>query len=158
MKKSITKILNGTEANLRTGQEMVEASAFVMHKRIQIMADAATNPLQADAKELGRMGSEKVEAFTASATAAGDAAVQFGETYVDIARRAGETLQANLDALVHEPDEAKRLALQTEQAANFWGQAMLDGMTLWSKGLEAQAKIMAPLHSRVTANAKRLKD
>jgi len=157
VKKSVSKILNGTEANLRTGQEIAEATAFVLQKRIQILADAASNPLAADARELGRMGSEKVEAFTASATAVGDAAMQIGETYVDIARRTGESLQANLDALAHEPDEAKRLALQTEQAANFWGQAMLDGMSLWSKGLEAQAKIMAPLHSRVTENAKRLK-
>lgn len=157
MKKSFAKILDGTEANLRTGQEVAEATAFVMQKRLGIMAEAVADPLRADTTELGRMGSEKVEAFTASATAASDAAVEISEACADIALRNSSTLQANLDALSHEPDESKRLALQTEQVAQFWGQAMLDGLDLWSKGLDAQARIMAPLHTRVTENAKRLK-
>lgn len=157
MKKSVTKIFDDIEANLRTGQEMADATAFVMQKRLEIMAGAAADPLRADAAELGLMGSEKVEAFTASATAAGDAALDISQTCASIALRTHETLQSNLDALAHEQNEAKRLALQTEQVANFWGQAMLDGISLWSKGLETQAKIMAPLHARVTDNAKRLK-
>lgn len=157
MKKTVTKILDETEANLRTGQEMAEATAFVMQKRLEIMAGAAADPLRANAAELGLMSREKVEAFTASATAASDAALEIGETYAGMAVRAGETLQANLDALAHEQDEAKRLAMQTEQVANFWGQAMLDGMTLWAQGLSAQARIMAPVHDTVQANAKRLR-
>lgn len=158
MKKPVSDILQNAEANLRTGQEMAEASAFVVQKRLEKLAGAAVDPIRADHAEIGRMGSEKVEAFTASAGAASHAAFEMGEACTDIARRTTEQLQANLDALSRETDEAKRLALQTEQVAQFWGQAMVDGMALWSQGLSAQAKIMAPLHARVTENAKRLKD
>lgn len=157
MEKAVSDILKHTGENLRTGQEIAAASATVMQKRLEIMAGAAADPMRADHAELNRMGTEKVEALMASANAATEASVAFGETCQDIAQRQAELLRANMETLSNEANEASRLALQTEQIAQFWGQAIVDGMSLWAKGLDAQARIMAPVHATVTANAERLK-
>jgi len=157
MNKSVSDILRDTEANLRVGQEMAAATVVVVQKRLEILAGAAADPIRADHAEINRMSTEKVEALAASASAAGEATLALSETCTDIARRTGEQIQDNLDALSRETTDAGRLALQTEQIAQFWGQAMVDGMALWSQGLSAQAKIMAPVHEAVTANAERLK-
>lgn len=157
MDKSVSDILRDTEANLRVGQEMAAATVVVVQKRLEILAGAAADPIRADHAEINRMSTEKVEALAASASAAGEATLALSEACTDIARRTGEQFQDNLDALSRETTDAGRLALQTEQIAQFWGQAMVDGMALWSQGLSAQAKIMAPVHEAVTANAERLK-
>lgn len=157
MTDKISSAFLHAEQNLRTGQELVEATAYVVQKRLEILAGAAGDPMRADHEEIGRMGAEKVEAFTASAAAVGDAAVALGQSCTDMAVRQSQQLQSNLDALVQPRDDAARLALQTEQIAQFWGQAMIDSIDLWNQGLKAQADIMAPVHATATANAERLK-
>ena len=157
MNKALRTVLRDAENNVRLGQEMAEASAVVLQKRLEMLADAAANPLGADHGEIGLMSSEKVEAFSASAHAAGEAALNLSDSCLEIARRNSETVQSNLDALSREPSEASRLALQTEQIAQFWGQAMIDSIELWSQSLKAQADIIAPVHAAVVQNAERLK-
>ena len=157
MNKSVSDILRDTETNFRVGQEMAAATVVVVQKRLEILAGAVSDPFRADHIEINRMSTEKVEALAASTGAAGEASLAFSQTCNDIARRTGEQLQDNLDALSQDMTDAARLALQTEQVAQIWGQAMVDGMDLWSQSLSAQAKIMAPVHAAVTANAERLK-
>lgn len=157
MTDKISAALDDAEQNLRTGREMAEATAFVVQKRLEILASAVGDPLRADHAEIGLMSSEKVEALCASTGAASEAVVALGQNYADMAIRQGQHIQSSLSELSQPHDDASRLALQTEQIAQFWGQAMIDSIDLWSQSLKAQAEIMAPVHAAVTANAERLK-
>ena len=53
----------------KAGHELLQASGDVIARRLEIVADALRDPLKADLREMSLMGSEKVEALTASATA-----------------------------------------------------------------------------------------
>ena len=51
----------------RAGQELLQASGDVIARRLEIVADGFRDPLKADLREMSLMGSEKVEALSASA-------------------------------------------------------------------------------------------
>ena len=51
----------------QAGHELLQASGDVIARRLEIVADALRDPMKADLRELSLMGSEKVEALTASA-------------------------------------------------------------------------------------------
>ena len=48
-------------------------------------------------------------------------------------------------------------AAQTDWALGAWNRAMNDGWSFYGAALKAQAKTMAPVHAKATANARRLK-
>ena len=52
----------------QAGHELLQASGDVIARRLEIVADALRDPMKADLREMSLMGSEKVEALTASAT------------------------------------------------------------------------------------------
>jgi hypothetical protein len=126
-----------------TGMRMTEvmrASGEVIDSRVRTIAEAAANPLGGDYRELGRMVPEKVDAFS----------------------RAGATALGDLVAM-----QAAALANYQQMASiAFTGRAptVAEAEAMWSRSLgivtramDSTGRALAPVHGRVTANAKRLR-
>jgi hypothetical protein len=126
---------------MRWNQSLAETwfgASQVVAARLPIIGAAWSNPLGADTQELGRMVSEKSEAFGDSARAtshAGDAVYRSAALNLDTWNRLAR------GSLVW-PSQWLRVAEQSLAAAA--ALTALPGATL------------APVHARVTANAKRL--
>ena len=64
----------------QAGHELLQASGDVIARRLEIVADALRDPMKADLREMSLMGSEKVEALTASASAGLNGAMNLAAT------------------------------------------------------------------------------
>lgn len=143
--------------NARTGQELAQASAAVIARRFEIMGEAMADPLRADHAELGRMGTEKVEAMAASAGAACAGALDLAERAGRLAAREGVEAADCLARLARADTPFAFAAAQTDWAMGAWSRAMSDGWTFCGAALKAQGRALAPVHAAATANARRLK-
>jgi len=119
--------------------EIAEASNVVIGRRSAIIADAIQNPLAGDYAEIGLMVPEKIDAFgeAGQAMMAGLAASQ-GLILANMQAAAGM-------AMGHMPSVGSAMRLAQRNAA-----AMHDAARTMEQSL-------APIHSKATGNAKRLK-
>lgn len=141
----------------RAGQETAEASAQVIARRLAIMGEALADPLRADHAELGRMGTEKVEALTASAGAVASGALDLADQGRRIADRESVEASAHLARLARVDSLAGAAALQTAWGLGLWSRAVADSWTMGDAMLKLQAHALSPIHAAAVANAKRLK-
>ena len=141
----------------RAGQETAEASAQVIARRLAIMGEALADPLRADHAELGRMGTEKVEALTASAGALAAGAMDLADHGRRIADREGAEASAHMTRLSKADSLAGAAALQTAWGMGVWSRALSDSWTMGEAMLKLQAKALSPIHAAAVANAERLK-
>lgn len=139
------------------GGEMLQASGDVIAARLEIMARGMADPMRADLKELSLMSSEKVEALTASATAAGHALSQVGLTLGRDALNEAAIASRALNAMAAAKTPAAFATAQMTWAMGWWGRASTQALTANARLLKAQADALAPLHKAAVANAKRLK-
>lgn len=138
----------------KTG-EMMMASAFVINRRLTRMALAGANPNARDRREFQRMGQEKVEAATESLLAV---SAQLAFAGPQLGAVSFQYWMKTVRAL---------LATSTRPAMSVVGaQAALMGLTFGNSSSTAakmasvSAKLahhgLRPVHSRATANARRL--
>jgi len=139
------------------GGEMMRAASDVIAARLTIMAEGLANPMKADMREMSLMGTEKMEAITASATAVagnlGDLAARVSKSAMDEVAHAQKA--ATAIAAAGSPQAAA--AAHYTYAVAWWGRAAGQMLTLNTELLKAQADALKPIHTAAVANAKRLK-
>lgn len=138
---------------IKAGEMMLESSQ-VIHHRTGRMATAGVNPSMHDQREFALMGQEKMEAMMESAQAMA----------LQMMMHPGAGLYA-VDWIMKSSAAILALASSTsiEQSVRRQGKlarVMAESANIHTDFSESAAKIahsgMKPLHSRVTANAKRL--
>ncbi|WP_396594820.1 phasin family protein [Brevundimonas sp. R86498] len=139
------------------GGEMLKAASDVIAARMTIMAEGLANPMKADMREMSLMGTEKVEAITASASAVaanlGDLAARVSQSAMDEVGHA----QKAASAIVSAGNPQAAAAAHYNYAVAWWGRAAGQMLTLNTELLKAQADALKPIHSAAVANARRLK-
>lgn len=141
----------------RAGQELLEASGDVIARRLEIVADALRDPVHADLREMSLMGSEKVEALTASATVGLNGALNMAAVSATAAARETAAARTALDAVMGARSPAEAALAQGVWATGAMTRAMNDGWAFGATLLKLQADALAPIHAAAMANAKRLK-
>ena len=141
----------------RAGQELLQASGDVIARRLEIVADALRDPLKADLREMSLMGSEKVEALTASASAGLNGAMSMAATTAAAAARETAAAQGALNAVLTARNPAEVALAQGSWMTAAMGRAVSDGWAFSASMLKLQAETLAPIHAAAVANAKRLK-
>jgi hypothetical protein len=139
------------------GGEMMRASGDVIAARMDIMARGLADPMRADLKELALMGTEKVEALSASAAVAGRALSDVMTTIGRDAAAEAETASRALAAMSSASSPAAAAAIQMTWALGWWSRAAGQALAANTRLLKAQADALAPLHRAAVDNAKRLK-
>lgn len=137
--------------------EMMNAAGEVVAARMSIMAAGMADPSKVDLKEMALMGSEKVEALSASAAAT-------ARTFAEVGGRlsAGAVTEMGLASrAVAEVAAAKTPAAvvqaQYGYALGWWSRALSQALTLNTEMLKVQTEAMRPIHKAAVDNAKRLK-
>ncbi|MDP3404710.1 MAG: phasin family protein [Brevundimonas sp.] len=148
----------GTAAtNAANSGEMLRAASDVIAARMTLMAEGLANPMKADMREMSLMGTEKMEAMSASATAVaaslGDVAARVSQSAMDEVGYAQKAASAIASAGT--PQAAA--AAHYSYAVAWWGRAAGQMLTLNTELMKAQADALKPIHSVAVANAKRLK-
>ena len=140
-----------------SGGEMMNAAGEVVAARLNIMAAGMVDPSKVDLKEMALMGSEKVEALSASAAAVAQTFGQIGGrlgsgavTEMGLASRAAAEMAA-----AKSPVAAAQA--QYGYALGWWGRALSQALTFNTEMLKVQTEAMRPIHKAAVANAKRLK-
>lgn len=141
----------------RSGQELLDASGRVIARRLEILGDALRDPSKADLTEMTLMGSEKLEAATASAFAGARGAAAVAEIGAKVLARETSEARKAMDSMASARSPIEAAAAQGAWAASAWSRALSDSWTLGAAMLKAQTEALAPLHKAATANAKRLK-
>jgi hypothetical protein len=141
----------------RAGQEMLQASGDVIARRLEIVAEAVRDPLKADLREISLMGSEKVEALTASASAGLNGAMNLAATTAAVAARETAAAQTALGSVLKAGNPAEAALAQGAWVSAAMGRAVSDGWAFGATMLKLQADALAPIHAAAVANAKRLK-
>ncbi len=141
----------------RASHELIEASGDVVARRLEIMAEAVRDPLKADYAELSLMGSEKVEALTASAAIGMSGAVRAAETVRRVAERESAAARRALDAIAGASTPAEAVGVQGQWALDAWSRSVRDSWALGAAMLKLQADALKPIHAAATANARRLR-
>ena len=141
----------------RAGQELLQASGHVIARRLEIVAEGFRDPLKADLLEMSLMGSEKVEALTASAGAGLKGAVDLAAATAAVAARETAAAQTALGSVLKAGNPAEAALAQGAWATAAMGRAVSDGWAFGASLLKLQAETMAPIHAAAVANAKRLK-
>lgn len=141
----------------KAGHELLQASGDVIARRLEIVADALRDPLKADLREMSLMGSEKVEALTASATAGLNGAMSMAATTAAAAARETAAAQGALNAVLTARNPAEAALAQGSWVTAAMGRAVSDGWAFGATMLQLQAETLAPIHAAAVANAKRLK-
>lgn len=162
--KSMTRDGKRMARNARTAlgtatdsHEMLTASSDVIAARIEIMARAMADPLRADVTELSLMGTEKLEALSASAASvAGNVSSLAASASRSAMDEVGHARRAAA-ALSSARTPAAAASAQFAYAMGWWGRAAAQMTTLNAGLLKTQAEALKPLHSAAVANAKRLK-
>ena len=141
----------------RAGQELLQASGDVIARRLEIVAEAVRDPLKADLREMSLMGSEKVEALTASASAGLNGAMNLAATSAAVAVRETAAAQGALNAVLTARNPAEAALAQSNWVTAAMGRAVSDGWAFGTTMMKLQAETLAPIHAAAVANAKRLK-
>ena len=141
----------------RAGQELLQASGDVIARRLEIVAEAVRDPLKADLRELSLMGSEKVEALTASAEVGLNSAMAMAATTAATVTRETAAAQGALGAVLKAGSPVEAAAAQGAWATAAMSRAVSDGWAFGTTMLKLQADALAPIHAAAVANAKRLK-
>ncbi|CAN7332694.1 phasin family protein [Brevundimonas sp. LjRoot202] len=139
------------------GQELLQASGDVIARRLEIVADALRDPLKADLREMSLMGSEKVEALTASAAAGLNGAMSMAATTAAAAARETAAAQGALNAVLTARNPAEAALAQGSWVTAAMGRAVNNSWAFGATMLKLQADALAPIHAAAVANAKRLK-
>lgn len=136
---------------------MMQAAGDVIAARLRIMGAALADPPRADLAELSLMGSEKLEALSASAavtaTHLGAVGGRMAAAAFDEAGRASRAVSAMAEA--RSPDALA--SLQFDYALGWWSRAAERMFALNADMAAAQSAAVAPIHRAAMANAKRLK-
>ena len=140
----------------QAGHELLQASGDVIARRLEIVADALRDPLKADLREMSLMGSEKVEALTASASAGLNGAMSMAATTAAAAARETAAAQGALNAVLTARNPAEAAMAQGSWVTAAMGRAVSDGWAFGATMLKLQAETLAPIHAAAVANAKRL--
>src|SRR5690606_20311877 len=111
-------------------------------------------PLKADLREMSLMGSEKVEALTASATAGLNGAVNMAAVGAAAAARETAAAQGALNAVLTARNPAEAALAQGSWVTAAMGRAVSDGWAFGATMLKLQAETLAPIHAAAMANAK----
>lgn len=140
-----------------SGGEMLKAAGDVINARLEIMAAGMADPRKLDLTEMSLMGSEKVEALSASASS-------MAKTFGDIGGRVGSGVMTEAGlasqaatSIASAPTPAAAMQAQYSYAVGWWSRATTQMLTLNSALLKGQADAMRPIHRTAVANAKRLK-
>ena len=141
----------------RSGQELMQASSDVIARRLEIVADAVRDPMRADLREMALMGSEKVEALSASAQAGVKAGMAMAATASATAARETAAAQKAFSAIASAETPMGAALAHNAWATAAFGRAIEDSWAMGSKMLKLQADTLAPIHAAATANARRLK-
>ncbi len=141
----------------RAGQELLQASGDVIARRLEIVAEAVRDPLKADLREMSLMGSEKVVALTASASAGLNGAMSLAATSAAVAARETAAAQGALNAVLTARTPAEAALAQGNWVTAAMGRAVSDGWAFGTTMMKLQAETLAPIHAAAVANAKRLK-
>mgnify|MGYP001281185639 FL=1 len=140
-----------------SGGEMMKAAGDVINARLEIMAAGMADPRKVDLKEMSLMGSEKVEALSASASAMaktlGDIGGRLGSGVMNEAGHASKAATSIASAAT----PVAAMQAQYDYAVGWWGRAAAQMLTLNSALLKGQADAIRPIHKTAVANAKRLK-
>src|SRR5687768_13231313 len=115
----------------RAGQELLQASGDVIARRLEIVADGFRDPLKADLLEMSLMGSEKVEALTASATVGLNGAMNLAATTAAAAARETAAAQGALASVLKASNPAEAALAQSAWMTAAMGRAVSDG---WAFG------------------------
>ena len=115
------------------------------------------DPLKADLREMSLMGSEKVEALTASASAGLNGAMNLAATSAAVAARETAAAQGALNAVRTARNPAEAALAQSNWVTAAMGRAVSDGWAFGTTMMKLQAETLAPIHAAAVANAKRLK-
>jgi hypothetical protein len=136
---------------------MMREAGSVIHRRLEIMAEAMCDPAGADLAELALMSDEKiaaVQAVSGRATAgAGIVAGRMADAWAVETDAASHAMEQVMTA----PDAAHAAVIQTRWALGCWTRATERALTLNADWARMQTYVLAPVHSAVTANARRLK-
>jgi len=141
----------------RAGQELLQASGDVIARRLEIVAEAVRDPLKADLREMSLMGSEKVEALTASTAAGLNSLAAMAATTAAVAARETAAAQTALGSVLKAGNPAEAVLAQGAWATAAMGRAVSDGWAFGATMMKLQADALAPIHAAAVANAKRLK-
>ena len=137
--------------------EMLHAAGEVVAARLTLMAAGLADPSKVDLKEMALMGSEKVEALSASAAAV-------TQTFGEIGGRlgAGAVTEMGLASraiagMAAARDPAGLAQAQYTYALGWWGRAISQALTFNTGMLKVQTEALRPIHKAAVANARRLK-
>lgn len=128
--------------SMRTGETML-ASTSVIGMRLAVIGDAARNPARGDYAELGRMVPEKISAFS----------------------QAGQTLVEEWSALLLDASEQayhvsslmlRGRSLSAGDLLSLAEQTSAYGTGMIIRTMSAGELVLAPVHKKATANARRL--
>jgi hypothetical protein len=103
------------------------------------------------------MGSEKVEALSASAAVGLNSVVAMAATSAAVAARETVAAQGALGAVLKAASPAEAALAQGAWMTAAVGRAVSDGWAFGATMLKLQADALAPIHAAAVANAKRLK-
>ena len=133
--------------------EMAIASAAVIAHRTGRMASSAVPPSPRDAKEFARMGQEKIDAGLDSASAAGRYMLAAGPEMMAHSGKYMADVTHDMMALVTSRTPGEVFSRQVRLNRTLFGRTAsgLSGMAAKLAG-----KALRPIHSRATANARRL--
>lgn len=144
-----------TELAFKTG-EMMAASAQVIGHRTQRLAMASTPPSARDQREFLLMGSEKVAAAAESAQAVALRLMTMNPWLVPNALQQMTNATNAMLAVTSSRNAGEFIASQTRLAQTLLRSTSAAAHLATSAG-ELAAQGMKPIHSRATANAKRLR-
>jgi len=151
------KSLHQAASVARSGHELIEASGNVIARRLEIVAEAVRDPMRADLREMALMGSEKVEALSASAAAGVKAGMAMAATASATAARETAAAQKAFSAIASAETPMGAALAHNAWATAALGRAVADSWAFGSTMLKLQADALAPIHAAATANARRLK-
>ncbi len=135
--------------------EMSTAATQVIAIRTARMAAAGINPGPADQREMSRMGTEKVDAFSRAGSAIANGAIPV------VADMAGQAFRSAMDLYLATTHLASSRTLpQTMQRQRALTHVLMQHSPAVHHGSAAAARLahraLEPVHATATANAKRL--
>lgn len=136
--------------------EMMLASVHVIGHRSNRMLSADTPPNAADQREFALMGQEKVTAAAESAQAMSFAWLRFNQQVAAIAFRQMFAGTAAIRSLAASRTPGQSLARQTRLVRDTMTHSAAATSQLSKSAARVAQRGLKPIHSRATANAKRL--
>lgn len=135
---------------------LMRDAGAVVHRRLEIMAEALCDPAGADRAELALMADEKVAALqeTVQRTASGAEALagRMAGAWMTEAPAASRAL----DQVMSAPDAVRAVAVQAQWVLGWWARAADTALAMNAEAAHLQAEMLAPVQAAVSANARRL--